>query len=339
MTIGKRNQEAREEGVSCNFSSVAPRIHPPAAIKNQLAPGEYFQLETKEMEHERSFARKPSGAPQGSPTFESVVKRMQPEKTGGGFPRPMRIMDAEESRSRWDASHGKTVSGSDRWKGGIFDGDHGPDLPLNMKGRGPSLVDRVMSSPIRYSEMKAQSTRTTDNPSAFSTHEGVRGGSNASYKQRTRPNVGPGSYDITKGKTVGPPLLDARAKTTGGRSSKSPVSPMSPSSISSSPFKSRLTREFTNMHPAFTVGGRSPNTLTIKRHPTTANNYDFSWDSKHWARPGRTSTISAHEAPNILTSTAEKNNTPGPGFYHKATPHWEDEKASMRATTSPSQRR
>merc|ERR1711871_446078 len=105
-------------------------------------------------------------------------------------------------------------------------------------------------------------------------------------------------------------------------------------------FKSKVPRSFINLHPAYVTGGRSPNTLNIKRQVSSPSNYELSWDSRHWARPGRTSTISSFESPSALAGTGP--DTPGPGFYHKRAEKdrdWEDDPAAIRAATSPPARR
>jgi len=259
--------------------------------------------------------------------FTSVVPRM-PQEHKGGFPRPMLNMDTEETRNGWDGNTGKSITASDRWKGGIFDGNDKPDLPVMMKGRGPSLYDQVEASPIRYSDMKTATTRTTVNTNAFRTHEGTRNGCTASLKPQTAPSIGPGAYDIEKGRTIAPRI---EVKTKGGRS-------QSPSLASTVPrtsaFRSRIPRDFYNVHPKTTVAGKSPNTVMTKHTQKhmgalyNTNNFDLSWDSKHWARAGRTSTITAHETPTAMQNTVDASFTPGPGFYLGKTSHWEDEPRS-----------
>lgn len=257
-----------------------------------LAPGEYYRHMTFEDHNSMSFARTSSGAPQGSPQFVSNAPRLAINKQLGGFPRPMLSLESEESRNGWAGNKGRTVSDSDRWKGGIFDeciGKEGPEIIKNGK---KNFVEMVESSPIRYSEMQAKTGRTIGRP-AFQTKDGMRSGCNASTKPPTSAEIGPGYYSLHQ--------------------------PKSGSPDPSAAFASTIPRFFVNLHPK-----SGENTIGRSRKEEVDSQYKLEWDVKHWKR--RPVTVSNYVAPSVL----EKNSyTPGPGFYHNSIEHWEDEKSPL----------
>ena len=85
-----------------------------------------------------------------------------------------------------------------------------------------------------------------------------------------------------------------------------------------------MTRSFTNVHPSFLCGGVSPNTLNIRRSNRSPSSWKLEHDAEHYSRPGRVPFISQYEAPSMLVPKSNTS-TPGPGFYHQRTKHWEDD--------------
>lgn len=229
------------------------------------------------------FSRTKTGGPNGSSNFVSPLSRLPRQVIGGGFPRPMLSLEAEEGRSKWTSENGTTVTGSDRWRGGLFDARKLAGGVQAKKNGHKTLVQRVQESPLKYSEMNTTVGRTIGSP-AFLTQDGVRTGSNISIQDATA-KVGPGTY----------------AANNGGFPSSKP----SQAAGAASAFRDSV--------PRFVE--------EVNRQPDSK--YTNEWDTKHWNRSSATGKISHVTPKNCRDLANGRVDAPGPGAYHNPNPGWE----------------
>lgn len=271
MSIGTTANHRRGKKTSSEFVSNSARlvIHPTPEVA--LSPGEYFTQQTFEAEHAMSFARTASGGPSGSSNFVNPMPRLPGQPRQGGFPRPMLSLEAEEGRNKWTSDNGTTVTGSDRWRGGLFDKRKLQAGPETIKNGHKNMAQRVECSPLKYSEMGSTVGRTIGSP-AFLTKDGVRTGANVSIPDATA-RIGPGSY----------------ANATGGGPSSNPLV----TAGAASAFKGRVPR-FTDSSSAL---------------PDTK--YKNDWDTKHWNRTSATGKISGVSPKNCFDYKGVDSPGPG----------------------------